>query len=94
MPADTNLNKALRLVMLLGLLLLEVILIVGFYVAPQMHAQKYAPDGHWQLEAPHGAGMMIATVAFLGLFSVGNAGIILLIWRAFKDLVSSLPQKR
>jgi len=31
--------------------------------------------------------MRVALIAFLGLFALGNAGLIILVWRAFKDLV-------
>ena len=82
-------ETTLRFILLLGLLLLEVTLVIGFYVIPQFHAQKYAPDGHWEMETPlhDSPGMRVALIAFLGLFGVGNAGLIILVWRAFKGLV-------
>jgi hypothetical protein len=33
-------------------------------------------------------GMDVGLVAFLGLFVLGNVGLMILVWRAFKDLVS------
>jgi hypothetical protein len=77
--------------MLLGLLLLELCLVAGFYIVPQFHAQKYAPAGHWEMETPlRGTpGMWVALIAFLALLATGNTALIVLIWRAFKDLARS-----
>jgi len=85
-PSRTK--RTLRFVMLLGLLVLEVGLVIGFYVVPEFHAQKYAPLGHWEMETPlrDSPGMRVGLIAFFGLFTLGNAGLIILLWRAFKDL--------
>ena len=84
-------QKSLRFVLLLGLLLLELGLVIGVYFMPQFHAQRYAPpDGHWQLELPmaNSTGMRLGMVGFVGLFALGNAGLILLVWRAYRNLKS------
>jgi hypothetical protein len=89
MLARPNTKRTFRFISLLGLLFLEVSLVVGFYVVPEFHARKYAPDGHWEMETPlhAGPGMWVALITFLGLFAMGNIGLIILVWRAFKDLV-------
>jgi hypothetical protein len=76
--------------MLSGLLLLEASLVICFYVIPELRAQKYSPFGNWEMETPlhDSPGMDVGLVAFLGLFVLGNVGLMILVWRAFKDLVS------
>jgi hypothetical protein len=80
-------KKAMRLMVYLGLLCLETILLIGFYIIPQFQARN-APEGHWEMETPlhDGPALWIALVAFLGLVTAGNVGLIIMIWRGFKDL--------
>jgi hypothetical protein len=70
-----------------------VSLIVEFYVVPQYQAEKYAPDGHWEMETPLRAvpGIGIALIVFAALFAAGNVGLIILVWRAFKDFAWGGP---
>ena len=85
-----SMAKKTRLTMWVGLLCLELSLIVGFYVVPQFQARN-APAGHWEGETPlgNGAGLWFALIVFLALLAVGNVGLIIMIWRAFKDLRAS-----
>ncbi len=87
MPVASKTKKAIRLMIWVGFLCLEMSLIIGFYVFPQFQARN-APAGHWEMETPlqDGPGLWIALIAFLGLLTVGNIGLIIMIWRAFKDL--------
>lgn len=78
--------KKTRLMMWVGLLCLELSLIVSFYVVPEFQARN-APEGHWEMEHPLGNGpaLWVALIVFLGLLTLGNIGLIIVIWRAFKD---------
>ena len=75
----------MRLLVWIGLLCLEMGLIVGFYVVPQFQARN-APVGHWEMERPDGPGLWVAVIALLGLFTLGNIGLVVVIWGRFKDL--------
>jgi hypothetical protein len=85
-------TKVLRFVMFLGLLVLELSLIVGFYILPLFQARnsQNSPAGHWEMETPlhDGLGLRVALIAFLGLLAVGNIGLLTMVWRAFKELNS------
>jgi hypothetical protein len=80
-------TKVLRFVMFLGLLVLELGLIVGFYILPQFQARN-APATHLEMETPlqDSLGMRVAVIAYLGLLAVGNLGLMTMVWRAFKEL--------
>ena len=80
-------TKVLRFGMFLGLLVLEMSLIAGFYILPQFQARN-APAGHWEMETPlhDSLGGRVAVIAFLGLLVVGNIGLMTMVWRAFKEL--------
>ena len=80
-------TKILRLSLFLGLLVLETILIVGFWVLPQLEA-RHSPDLGLGMETPlrDNLGTRVALVAFLGLLGAGNIGLIITVWRAFKEL--------
>jgi len=73
--------------MWVGLLCLEMSLVTAFYIIPQFQARN-APEGHWEMETPlhESPGLWVALLALLGLFALGNIGLIILIWRGFKDL--------
>jgi hypothetical protein len=73
--------------MFLGLLVLEMSLIVGFYILPEFQARN-APAGHWEMETPlhDSLGVRVAVIAYLGLLGVGNIGLLTMVWRAFKEL--------
>jgi hypothetical protein len=81
-------KKTLRFIMLIVLLAVEASFIVAFYIIPQFHAKKYLPDGHWEMETPLRGSpwVWLILILFLGLFTIGNAILIVLTWRAFKDL--------
>jgi len=80
-------TKVLRFGMFLGLLVLEMGLIVGFYILPQFQARN-APAGHWEMETPlhDSPEMRLAVIAFLGFVAVGTIGLMTMVWRAFKEL--------
>jgi hypothetical protein len=80
-------TKVLRFVIFLGLLVLELSLIVGFYILPLFQARN-SPAGHWEMETPlhDSLGLRVALIAFLGLLAVGNIGLLAMVWRAFKEL--------
>lgn len=80
-------TKVLRFVMFLGLLVLELGLIVGFYILPQFQARN-APATHLEMEIPlHDSFMTrVALIAYFGLLAVGNLGLVTMVWRAFKEL--------
>jgi len=73
--------------MYIGLLCLEVILIIRFYVLPQLQA-RHAPVGHWEQETPlhDSSGVRIALLVFLALIILGNCGLVIRIWQGFKDI--------
>ena len=80
-------TKVLRFGMFLGLLVLEMSLIVGFYILPQFQARN-SPATHLEMETPlHDSLLMrVAVIAYLGLLAVGNLGLMTMVWRAFKEL--------
>lgn len=77
----------MQLMMWLGLFCLEISLIIEFYVVPQYQARN-APVGHWELESPlhDGPGLWVVLIAYMALFIVGNVGLIVVIWRQFRNL--------
>jgi hypothetical protein len=79
--------KTMRLMILVGLVCLEISLIIGFYILPQFQARN-APLGHWEMETPlrDSPGGWAVLIAFLGLLTFGNIGLMVMIWPAFKEL--------
>jgi hypothetical protein len=79
--------RTMRLMIFVGLLCLEMSLIIGFYILPQFQARN-APLGHWEMEAPlrDSPEVWAVPIAFLGLLTFGNIGLMVMIWRAFKEL--------
>jgi hypothetical protein len=71
----------------LGLLALETSLIIGFWILPQFKA-RHSPDLGLEMETPlrDNLGTRVALVAFLGLLGAGNIGLVITVWRAFKEL--------
>ena len=67
----------------------EIGLVFAFYVIPLFQARN-APVGRWEMETPplNGIGLWIALVLVAGIFTLGNFGLILTIWRQYKDLKS------
>jgi hypothetical protein len=87
MSVGSKAKKTTRLMMCVGLLCLELSLIIAFYIVPQFQARN-APVGHWEMETPlgNGPGLWAGLIVFLGLLALGNIGLIIMIWRAFKEL--------
>src|SRR5580658_1512586 len=88
--------RTLRLVMWAGLLALEVAVVVRYFAIPQFQSRQYAPPtlGHWEAETPfHNSPVLgVAAIVLLVIFVSANAALIVVVWRAFKDLVSGSPR--
>jgi len=84
-------KKIVRLALWIGLLCVEAGLVLAFYVVPQFQARS-APPGHWEMETPPlgGIGLWIALILAVETFTLGNIGLILTIWRQYKDLKAEL----
>ena len=80
-------KKIVRLALWIGLLCVEAGLVFAFYVVPQFQARN-APLGHWEMETPRlgSIGVWITLVLGVGIFTLGNIGLLLTIWRKRKDL--------
>jgi hypothetical protein len=80
-------KKIVRLALWMGFLCLEAGLVLAFYVVPQFQARN-APPGHWEMETPRlgGVGLWIALILAVAIFTLGNIGLILIIWRRYKEL--------
>jgi len=80
----------LRFLFLLGFLLLEAGLVIAFYVIPKFHSHE--AQSHQVILLPVVSvlhkfpGLRILGLGFWGILALGNAGLILLVWRAFKNL--------
>ena len=63
-------KKAIRLMVCVELLCLELSLMIGFYMLPQFQAWD-APVGHWEMETPlgNGPGLWLALIVFLELLA-------------------------
>jgi len=80
--------------MWVGLLCLETPLAIWFYVFPWFYVALpqfqvgNAPQGHWEMETPlrDSPWLWAALIAFYGVLILGNVGLIIVIWRRFKDL--------
>ena len=83
-------KSVLRFVLLLGLLLIEASLVIAFYVIPQFQplVVNAHPDIGLEIDAvlQQHPGLKVAIIAYLAIFSFGNIGLIVLVWRAFKSL--------
>jgi hypothetical protein len=72
------------------LFLIEASLVTVFWIVPQFPNEFY--DTHPALRFEMDAvmrehpGLQVAVFAFLGLFILANIGLLIIIWRAFKDL--------
>ena len=83
MQAQTE--RALRFAVLFGLLLLEVLLVGAFYVITHFQGYQSPALGNWRLETPLSSFPgRLAVITFFVIFVFGNAGLIFLVWRAFK----------
>ena len=80
----------LRFLFLLGFLLLEAGLVIAFYVIPKFHSHE-AQSHQVTLLPVVGVlhkfpGLRILGLAFWGILALVNAGLIILVWRGFKNL--------
>ncbi len=84
-----QLKTTLRFLFWLGLLLFEASLVVAFYVAPlfQPHLYNTHPDIGMEMDTvlQHYPWLKIALIAYLALFLFGSVGLIVMVWRAFKN---------
>lgn len=85
-----RLKMTLRFLFWLGLLLLEAILVVVFYVIPQFQAHQYNthPNIGSEMDAMmrEHPGLKIGLIAYFAIFLAGNMGLIFMVWRSFKTL--------
>ena len=88
MPA--RVKTTMRFLFLSGLLLMEASMVIGFYVVPQFQTHVYNPHPNIGLEIDVVLQkypiLRIAIIAFLGIFLFGNIGLVMMVWRAFKNL--------
>ncbi len=88
MPARAK--TTMRFLFFSGLLLLEASLVIAFYVVPQFQTHVYDPHPKIGLEIDavlhRYPSLRVALIAFLGIFLFGNIGLIMMVWRAFKNL--------
>jgi hypothetical protein len=85
--------RKFRFIFWVGLFIIEASLVARFWVAPQFQTHVYDPHPALQFEVDevmreHPA-LRAASIAFLGFFILANIGLMILIWRAFKDLQSN-----
>jgi hypothetical protein len=80
-------TRVLRFAMFSGLLVLELGLIVAFYILPQIQARNSPATGLGnEMPFRDGLGMRVAVIAYLSLLVVGNLGLVALVWRSYKQL--------
>lgn len=79
--------KVLRLALFAGVLALELILIVVFWLIPEFAAAN-APNGRWEREFPMSGLPWLPwiTITFLTLFAFWNIGLFVMVLRAIRDL--------
>jgi hypothetical protein len=85
-----QLKTILRFLFWLGLLVFEASLVIAFYVVPLFQPLPYNthPDIGMEMDTvlQHYPWLKIALLAYLALFLFGNVGLIVTVWRAFKNL--------
>jgi hypothetical protein len=88
MPARAK--TATRFLFLSGLHLLEASLVIAFYVVPQFQTHVYNPHPNigWEIDAVlhRYPSLRNALITYLGIFLFGNIGLIMMVWRGFKNL--------
>ena len=79
--------RKLRLVMFAALFFVELGFLITFYIVPQFQSRN-APMGHWEKEIPFrdGPAAWVALVALITLLALGNIGLIVAMWRAYRGL--------
>ena len=69
---------------------MEASMVIAFYVVPQFQTHVYNPhpDIGWEIDAVLNRypSLRIAIIASLGIFLFGNIGLVMMVWRAFKNL--------
>jgi hypothetical protein len=69
-----------------GILIVGLTLIVVFYIVPQFEPRN-APAAHWEMETlGDNLWLRVVLMAFLGLFTLGNIGLVVALWQTVKDL--------
>lgn len=90
MLGQSKTARTLRFILWTGLLSTEASLVAVFWVVPQFHTQTYDTHPALRLEMDtvvrEHVGLQVAAIAFFALFILVNVGLIIVIWRAFKDL--------
>lgn len=85
-----QLKATLRFLFWLGLLLLEGTLVIAFYVIPQFQAHEYNahPNIGSELDTVirEHPGLKIGLIVYWASFLLGNAGLLLMVWRSFNSL--------
>jgi len=66
----------------------EIAFVVAFFIVPEFQARN-APQARWEMERPDGPWLLVAVIVLLGALIVGNIGLIVVIWRRFKELNST-----
>lgn len=83
-------TATLRLLFWLGLFVFEASLVIAFHVVPlfQLHPYNTHPDIGMEMEAvlQHYPWLKIALIAYLALVLLSNVGLMVMAWRAFKNL--------
>jgi len=67
------------------LLCLEISFVYIVFVAPELTTRDL-PSGHWEQEYSHGPLPFLGGVASFALLLAGTVGVVVMIWRRFKDL--------
>ena len=83
-------KTTLRFLFWSGLLIIEAMLVITFYVVPQFQSHEYNPHPAIGLEMDlvlqQHPGLRIALIAYVGLLLFGNIGLVVMVWRAFKNV--------
>lgn len=87
-------KATLRFLFWLGLLIFEASLVIAFYVVPlfQPHLYNTHPNIGMEMDTVfrHYPWLNIALIAYLAVFLFGNVGLIVMVWRAFKNLRTTI----
>ena len=85
-----RLKTTLRFVFWLGLLVFEAGLVIAFYVVPLFQPLPYNTHPSIGSESDEvmrqHPGLKIGLIAYLAFFFLGNVGLIVMVWRSFKNL--------
>jgi hypothetical protein len=80
----------MQFVFWLGLLVLEASLVVTYYILPQFQTQTYNPHPNIGFEMDtvlqEHPSLYVVMIGFLCVFVFGNIGLVVKVWRAFRNL--------